>query len=63
MLTLKKVNDAIKAAGIKAELVKGKGYFYFVGSEVRDDADGVYVYSLNELDLARWIEEARDAVN
>lgn len=34
MLTLKKVNAELTRAGIRAELVKGDGYFYFVGQDV-----------------------------
>jgi hypothetical protein len=57
-VTLKKVNDAIAARGGKEVLVKGVGYFYFAdGEAVEWDADSVYVYTLNELPLERWIEE------
>lgn len=58
MLTLNQVNQAIAAKGIKAELVKGKGYFYFVGDAV-DHCSGTSVMhnSLNELSLDEWLEE------
>jgi exopolyphosphatase/pppGpp-phosphohydrolase len=58
-LTMKKVNAAIKAAGGgSVELVKGDGYFYFAGGESEEwNSTGVYVYTLNELTLERWVEE------
>lgn len=57
-LTLNKVNAAIAARGGKEILVKGNGYFYFAdGEAVEWDSGGVYVYTLNELPLERWIEE------
>lgn len=61
MLTLKKVNAALKQHGISGELVRAEGYFYFWG----DDFDltkeqGVYgVARLNDLSLERWLEEAK----
>lgn len=35
-LTITNVNKALAAAGIAAELVKGKGYFWFSGDEASD---------------------------
>ena len=58
MITLRTVNKAIAHFG-DIELVKGNGYFYFVGEDVNVWAEGVYVYRLNELSLERWIEEAK----
>ena len=55
MLTLKKVNKAIKDKGYDAELVKGDGYFYFSGEDVSLCFEqGVYVYRLNQLTLEHW---------
>jgi hypothetical protein len=62
MLTLKKVNAELTRAGIRAELVKGDGYFYFVGQDVElAQEQGVYggVSRLNNLSLKQWVEEAR----
>ena len=59
MLSLKKVNKALAAEGLKMELVKGAGYFYFLGEDVDLAREGVYVYRLNELSLETWIEEAK----
>lgn len=58
MLTLKQVNKAIVAKGIAAELVKGEGYYYFIG----DAVDGAFttsvgVYRLNQLPLEQWLAE------
>jgi hypothetical protein len=60
-LTLKKVNAAIAERGGKEVLVKGDGYFYFADGDAYDwDSSGVYVFTLNELPLERWIEEWQD---
>lgn len=59
-VTIKRVNAALKAAGFKAELVKGDSYFYFTG----DDPWGwfctsVYVYHLSSYTVEGWVNEAR----
>lgn len=61
MLTLKKVNAELVRLGIRAELVRGDGYFYFVGEDVELALEqGVYgVFRLNDLTLDQWVEEAR----
>ena len=61
MFTLKKVNAELVRLGIRAELVKGDGYFYFVGQDVElAQEQGVYgVFRLNDLTLDQWVEEAR----
>ena len=46
-LTIKSVNAAIAAKGIKAEIVKGNGYYWFDGA----------VNALNHLTLEQWMEE------
>ena len=59
-LTLKAVNKAIAAKGIKAELVKGEGYFYFIGDAVETghaDSTSVWAFSLNQLNLDAWLDE------
>jgi hypothetical protein len=58
MLTLKAVNKAIAAHGIKAELVKGADFFYFTGVAVgKLDSTKVYVTRVNDLPLQRWLDE------
>ncbi|AFB83329.1 hypothetical protein PSV3_00171 [Septimatrevirus PSV32] len=59
--TLAAVNKALAAAGIDAELVKGRGYFYFVGSDMDyAEEQGVYgVFRLSDLSVTQWVEEAR----
>lgn len=57
-IQLRTVNKAIIAKGWKMELVKGDGYFYFIGDEASVCMFGVYVHSLNQLTLADWIDEA-----
>lgn len=62
MLTIKKVNAELVRLGIRAELVRGGGYFYFIGEDVElAKEQGVYggVSRLNDLTLDQWVEEAR----
>lgn len=57
-ISLNQVNKALKAKGVSTELVKGDGYFYFIGKEVEHNATtSVYVYRLNELSLDGWLNE------
>lgn len=56
-VTRAQVNKAIKNLG-QIELIKGNGYFYFVGDSVSVDASGVYVNSIGQLTLDQWIAEA-----
>ena len=55
---MNKINKELSKLG-KIELVKGNGYFYFIGDDVDIDISGVYVNSLNQLTLKQWIEEAK----
>ncbi|WYW02121.1 hypothetical protein Voja6_00010 [Pseudomonas phage vB_PpuM-Voja-6] len=59
-LTLATVNAEIAKSGDKETLVKGKGYFYWIGG--RADADpqiwtSIYVAALNHMTLAEWLED------
>jgi hypothetical protein len=58
MSTLSQINDEISNLG-DIELVKGKGYFYFIGLSVCVHAIGVYVNSVKDLTLQQWVEEAK----
>jgi hypothetical protein len=56
-LQLRSVNKAIAKTGL--ELVKGNGYFYFIGEGTESlYSASVMVCSLNEMSLERWVEEA-----
>lgn len=56
MLTLKRVNKALEAAGIPERLVKGRGYYYFVeGAAAGWPCSSILVYKLNCLTLEQWI--------
>lgn len=62
-LTIKAVNKAIAARGIKAEIVQGDGYLWFSG----DDVEFAYTTSvaacrLNHLTLERWMQELDEIV-
>lgn len=56
MLTIKGVNKAIAARGIKAEICQGDGYLYFFGDDVElAYSTSVAVCRLNHLTLERWM--------
>lgn len=60
MLQLRTVNKALKNEGIKAELIKGEGYLYFIGDDVElCYTTSVYVPRLNDLPLEVWMKHAR----
>jgi hypothetical protein len=60
-LRISTVNRALQAEGIDAELVRGDGYFYFVGPDVElASTTSVMVYRLNQLSLSGWLYEARE---
>jgi hypothetical protein len=58
-IQLRTVNKAIASKGWSVELVKGNGYFYFIGDDASVCMFGVYVNSLNQLTLADWLDEAK----
>ena len=72
MITLKKVNREILKYGY--ELVKGKGYFYFIPintnfkclslgeDNYQPQSESVYVYRLNHLTLESWIDELKTKI-
>lgn len=58
--TLAKVNKLIAKEGMQLELVKGKGYFYFIGPEAEHARDAsVAVCCLGHLDNEEWLHQAR----
>lgn len=60
-ITRTQVNKAIQKAGMQEiELVKGKGYFYFIGDNVDLSKPSVYVYKVNDLTMDQWIQEAKE---
>jgi hypothetical protein len=54
--TIAKVNAALKAAGHDAELVRGRGYFYFVSTPALTE-DSVNVFHLGALTVDEWVAE------
>ena len=63
-MTLNQINKALKERGYTAELVKGKGYFYFVGNGLNCAAStSVMVNSVNQLSIDEWIKECEDLYN
>ena len=59
-MKIRTINHAIKDAGLRMELIKGRGYFYFIGPDVNPHAEGVYVFTLNQLSVSQWVQEARE---
>ena len=57
-LTLNLLNGVLETLGVKEKLVRGNGYFYFVGGDaMRWHGSSVYVNRLSTLTLAQWINE------
>lgn len=56
-LQINTLNNHFEANGISEKLVKGKGYFYFVGGDAeRWHTAAVNVYKLNQLDIKGWFD-------
>jgi hypothetical protein len=63
-VTIAKINQAIIKAGYKAEIFKGKDYYYFAGDSVKScQSTSVMTNSLNSLTIEQWIEELESIVN
>jgi hypothetical protein len=60
--SIAQINRAIKHLGL--ELVRGDGYFYFVSLDpaVGQVGESIMVCYLNQQALARWIEDAKNAI-
>lgn len=59
-MRLRTINNVFSAAKLPLELVRGKGYFYFVFDDgKRYDTLSVMVYRLNDLTLAQWVDEGK----
>jgi len=57
-VSLTTVNSTLKQIGADETLVKGKGYFYFIGGESAEwIQQSVYVFSIKELSIEQWIAE------
>ena len=57
MMSLKKINAALADAGISDKLVRGEGYFYFIGPNAdRWPTSSVMVCHLNQLTLRQWVQ-------
>ena len=63
MLTFKRINLAIKQAGIPLTLTgtHGDGYFYFLDSKGDQVGDNVMVARLNHQALESWVDDAQAA--
>jgi hypothetical protein len=57
-LDLNHVNTELARLGYRAQLAKGKGYFFFHSGEATGWIDaGVKVRKLNDLTLKQWVSE------
>jgi hypothetical protein len=63
-VTTAKINKALAEAGLRGELVKSTGYFYFSGPSFDHCREqGVYgVHRLGDLTVEQWVQEARSKV-
>jgi hypothetical protein len=61
IVQLRTVNNVFRASKLPVELVKGKGYLYFVFDDgKRYDTLSVMVPRLNDLTLDRWVAEGKE---
>lgn len=59
-VTIAAVNEALREAGIEAELQGGRGYFYFVGPDVaRAYTTSVMTPRVSGMTVEEWVAEAR----
>jgi hypothetical protein len=62
-MTIREINTALRAEGIQGSLRRGRGYFYFVGSDFEKCyGTSVYVYRLEAFTLQQWISEAKSMI-
>lgn len=62
-MTIRDINTAIRQAGIKGSLRRGRGYFYFTGADFDNCfSTSVYVYRLEGFTLEQWLNEARSMI-
>lgn len=58
------INNINKQLPPGYEIVKGNGYFYFIGNDALDwYSSSVYVNKLTDLSMERWLEEFNDCKN
>lgn len=58
--TLAQINKALKAAHINAEIVKGKGYWYFTGPDADSmEEQGIYAWDITTASPEELVAEAR----
>jgi hypothetical protein len=62
----KSTKQVIKAIGSdKLELVRGRGYWYFIYDDVAKglyDTKSVYVMHLRDMDFDQWVSDGREFV-
>jgi hypothetical protein len=56
------INREFRKAGLRARIVRGEGYYYWLDDKnsVVPDADSVYVYRASDLSLDQWLPLARE---
>lgn len=60
--TKRRVDAAIKKAGISAEVFQGNGYVYFDGDDIdySRDVSAYGVFNIADLSVERWVEEVKE---
>lgn len=55
------INAALRRAGLKVQIRRGKGYYYWLDLDghLVLDAESVYVWSADQLTLEQWLDLAR----
>lgn len=62
MTSIKQINKAIKQLNINGELVRGNGYYYFIG-ELFDVVPSIYANNLRAYTTEEIIETIKDKLN
>lgn len=63
MITQKKINAALRAAGLGVEIVNNRdGYSYFLDRDGNQVGESVYICYLNQQTISEWVEHARFAI-
>ena len=55
------INTYLRSKGVKEELVRGAGYFYFAGGDASSwPSTGVYVFNLDAFTPEEWYREWKE---
>ena len=56
MTSTRTVNTILRTLGLSAELVRGDGYHYFVGTDVPNQSHSEMVHRTSDFTAAEWVD-------